>query len=159
MSLIASFAWKWFVRQQFWDFPSFRWLWQGDVFFTTGSGTAFSVLFFFFFSPSQFFSLRGKSVGSQADDYKKKPLLHQNVWWWDRKDQMTQFFLLMWSWHQIWALQMFPERWPQCYHGKIFLHSTETLKICCGECTSEDQRWLWHTPAHLSSAGIWHHVI
>lgn len=153
MSLIASFAWKWFMQQQFWDFPSFRWLWQGDVFFTTGSRAAFSVLIFFFPDP-QFLSLRGKYVKSQADHY-KKPLIHQNVWWEDRRNPMTQLLLLMWSWDH----QMFPEWWPQCYSGKIFLQATETLKICFGESRSEGQRWLWHTPVHLSSAGIWYHVI
>lgn len=42
------------MQQQFWDFPSFRRLWQGDMFFTTGSSVAFSVLIFFPPLPSFF---------------------------------------------------------------------------------------------------------
>lgn len=58
-------------------------------------------------------SLRGKSFGSQADHYKKSSPSPECLMVRQKSPDDPVFFPFMWSPHQIWALQMFQERWPQ----------------------------------------------
>lgn len=145
MSLSALFALKWFMQRRSWDFPSFRWLWQGGAFLTTGSVAAFSGLNFFFPLPSFFL---GEEILLEVEQIiikkPQKPL--QTVSWWGWKDQMTQFLLLMWWWHQICAqhhdLSVRVER--------SFFRAGKFESLLCG-CRCEGQRWTRHTPVHLPS--------
>lgn len=90
MSLMAPFAGLWFALQQFGIFHYYAD--SGSQTCFSPQTAAFSVLVFFFLRPSPSFFLGEENLLEVKQIIIRKPLLHQNVWWWDRKAQMAQFF-------------------------------------------------------------------